>query len=305
MKALLFSMNIIVILIIAVVVFIIFSKIKSNTNGNDFFMKTYITMLFLTLCGSVVSLYIAIIELFLEKTLFVELAINQILLDLDIVIFSFSAFFALMFLLMTYYQLAEYKRDANKRLQTIKILKEAMNDFYTYMDSAIYSYFKTLDDFKDLHKHKIYFTRLKDDVACMECMVNVYYGLIHEINSFNELKQKLIRILRIFRSEDLFFLKNAILANTHFFNNAQAVCEKIYDKVQEISFLLSEIDDVKIHQDSKKLKIIIKNAPKKEALIQEAFESLSIIITDNKYVCDDLKAILNEKEFGIKQNLKE
>jgi len=210
-----------------------------------------------------------------------------------------------MFLLMTYYQLAEYKRDANKRLQTIKILKEAMNDFYTYMDSAIYSYFKTLDDFKDLHKHKIYFTRLKDDVGCMECMVNVYYGLIHKINSFNELKQKLIRILRIFRSEDLFFLKNAILANTHFFNNAQAVCEKIYDKVQEISFLLSEIDDVKIHQDSKKLKIIIKNAPKKEALIQEAFESLSIIITDNKYVCDDLKAILNEKEFGIKQNLKE
>jgi len=93
MKALLFSMNIIVVLTIAVVVFIIFSKIKNNTNGNDFFMKTYIAMLFLTLYGSVVSLYIAIIELFLEKTLFVELAINQILLDLDIVIFSFSAFF--------------------------------------------------------------------------------------------------------------------------------------------------------------------------------------------------------------------
>jgi hypothetical protein len=303
MRALLFSTNMLIILTIIVIVFMIFTKIKNNTNGSDFFIKAYITMLFLTLCGSVVSLYIAIMELFLQQKLFIEIAINQILIDLDIIIFSFSAFFALMFLLMTYYQLAEYKRDASKRLQAISLLKESLDDFYTYMDNAIYDYFKGLKNFQNSLRYQIYFTRLKDDVACMECMVNVYYGLIYKQDSFKELKRKILRILRIFRSEDIVFLKNTIRSNTHYFNNAQAVCEKIYDKIQEISFLLEQAGDIIIKRDNEKLKIVIKKDPSKEASIQDIFETLAIIITDNKYVCDDLKAILNEKEFSIKQLL--
>jgi len=307
-NTLLISTNILIILVISITVLSIFIYIKSSikNKNKDLFTQVYFVMLFFTLFGSILSLYIAIVEIFLSHTLFANLAINLFFKESDILVFSFSAFFALMFLLMTYFQLVEYAKDALKRLQTIAIINEKLDALYEAMDNMAYKYFKAIQSPKDSKKIEKYFTRLKDDVTCMECMVNIYYALIFNINSLKIVEEKIKSLISVLKSNDVSILKNSNTTNIEYFKSTEAISQRILDKLQEILLLIKPHDDIFVKKVDKKFVIDIKNnvANKDEKLanIMEAFEALSIIITDNKYLYDELRAILNEYKYAIQKN---
>lgn len=287
-----FSINVIVALIVLVSAMLLYMRMKgglfrSASGGRGFFTRIFLILLYAMALSVVLALYSAGLTQFGQGSLYYTMDFNALTQKYQQELYLAAAISGVFFLLLYYFRSTRHKRIAKRRINAIRPIKQKIEAFYEELDQAVFIYLarkngleKSKKNFKDYR----YFTNMKADLSCKECLITLYYALLLNRKYIGKLDDKLLGVLTTLK-QAMPREEKELAAQ---FVQTIAVFDKMEKKLAEIMAFLKSHKDISVVNDDQMPHFYIDNKPKESMDILGKFEELSIIILDNKHISDEL-----------------
>ena len=299
-----FSINVIVVLILLVSGMLFYMRMKNgivrSSKRGGVFRRLGLTILYAMAVVIVLALYTAGLVQFERENLFYTMTVNKNVLGSQTEIYMAAAVSALLFLILLYFRSTRNKRISKRRINAIRPIKQKIESFYEELDQAVFIYLARkngLEKGNKTFKDYRYFTNMKADLSCKECLITLYYALLLNRKYINKLDDKLLAALSMLKEAMPREEKELAVQ----FGQVIAVFDKMEKKLAEIIKFLKTHKDVTAVNDDQMPHFYIDNRPKESMEILGMFEELSIIILDNKYISDTLLDTLTAKINRIRE----
>jgi hypothetical protein len=296
-----FSTNSILFLILLVAGLLLYAKMKEGvyrTLGRrrnvGFFRRIGLLILYAMAVAVVAGIYTALLLQAGQADHFVSMRINRMLTAFHLELFLGAGVSALFYLLLFYVQSTKQQRLAKRRQNLIRPIKQKIEAFYEELDHAVFIYLarkngleKKGGNFKDYR----YFSNMKADLSCKECLINLYYALLLNRKYIGKFDDRLLAVLSTLKNE--IPKEDRELAVQ--FGQGIAVFDQMEKKLARIMKFFKTHKEVSVVNDDQMPHFYIENEPDHSMEILGLFEELSIIILDNKPVTDRLLDMLTER----------
>ena len=292
-----FAVNAIILLILLYLGLMVYARYKKSVQRTleiSFWKRLAILVTMVAAFGAVASLYTLGMIYLQGPPLFFDMFLNRLLLTCRLELYMATAVSTLLFLLVAYRESTSHHRVAKRKVNSIREIKQKIESFYEELDQAIFIYLarkngleKNDGNFKDYR----YFSNMKEDLSCKECLVNLYYALLLNRKYIHKLDDKLLALLAILR-------QRAEVTEGELGTQIQmaiVVFEQIEQKMGEIvAFFKQHTSDLSVVNDAQMPHFYVEGDADLSMDALTMFEALSIVILDNKYVTDHLLDMLTE-----------
>lgn len=296
------STNTILVLILLFAVMMVYSMLKEMIykaayvgTQLSFFGKVGLLILLVVSFFGVLSGYLAVVsQSGIETTLFYTLRVNAFLLPWTIYVYAAGIVFLPLLFLVAYLSTTALKRKNKKKIHAIFVIKQQIEAFYEELDHAVFAYLarkngiqKSAGNFKDYR----YFSNMKEDLSCKECLITLYYSLLLNRKYIDKLEEKIEDILNILGRN----MPDNDKELASLFQKTIVVSEQIKKKLQDIGSFFKANPKIEAVGDDLMPHFYIEGNPDKSMEILRMFEELSIVILDNKHLSDALLDMLSQK----------
>lgn len=299
-----FSINVIVALILLVSGMLLYTRMRSgivrSSRQGGVFRRLGLFILYAMAVVIVTALYTAGLVQFEQETLFYTMTVNESVMMYRMELYLAAAVSFLLFLILYYIRSTRYKRVVKRQINAIRPIKQKIEALYEELDHAVFIYLARkngLEKGKKTFKDYRYFTNMKADLSCKECLITLYYALLLNRKYIGKLDDKVLAALSILK--ETMPKDDAELAEQ--FKQVIAVFDQMEKKLAEIITFFKTHKDISVVNDDVMPHFYIDNQPKESMEILGLFEELSIIILDNKYISDALLDTLAAKISRIKE----
>ena len=299
-----FSINVIIALILLVSGMLLYMRMRNgivrSSKRGGLFRRLGLFILYFMAVGIVSAVYTFGLAQFERETLYFAMDLNKTLLMFRQELYLGAAVLVLLYLVLYYFRSTRHHRIAKRRINAIRPIKQRIEAFYEELDYAVFIYLarkngleKGSKNFKDYR----YFTNMKADLSCKDCLITLYYALLLNRKYVGKLDDKLLTALATLK--EVMPREEKELAVQ--FGQVIAVFDKMERKLAEIMKFLKTHKDISVVNDDQMPHFYIEDQPKESMEILGMFEQLSIIILDNKHISDALLDTLSAKINRIKE----
>ncbi len=292
-----FAVNAFIVLILLFVGLMLYARYKKavqRTLGTTFGKRVVLLITLVAAFSTVASLYTLGIIYMQSAPLFFDMFINRLLITFRLELYLTAAVATLFFVIFAYVESTANNRKVKRKYNGIREIKQKIESFYEELDQAIFIYLarkngleKSDGNFKDFR----YFSNMKEDLSCKECLVNLYYALLLNRKYINKLDDKLLAILDTLRNRTR--MKEGELSDQ--IQMSIVVFEQIEHKMGEIvGFFKRHKGELSVVNDTQMPHFYIEGDAEQSMDVLTMFEALSIVILDNKYITDKLLDMLSD-----------
>ena len=284
-----FSINVTIILIILFSGILLYMRMRNgivrSSRRGGLFRRLGLLILYAMGVWMLTALYALGLVQFERENLFYTMAINKTLMMFRQELYLGASVSLLVYLILFYIRSTRHHRIARRQINAIRPIKQRIEAFYEELDHAVFIYLarkngleKGSKNFKDYR----YFTNMKADLSCKDCLITLYYALLLNRKYIGKLDDKLLTALSTLKEVMPREEKEMAVQ----FGQVIAVFDKMERKLAEIIAFLKTHKDISVVNDDQMPHFYIENQPAESMEILGMFEQLSIIILDNKHISD-------------------